>query len=72
MDGENWIQFHRNGARDYVLDLNEMESAARLDDGSIRLWMKSGRIIDIEEQYSNSMDDLWMKVRNHSSRRYKT
>ena len=71
MDGENWIQFHRNGARDYVLDLNELEAAARLDDGSIRMWTKSGRIIDIEDNYSNAMDDLWMKIRNHTGRRYK-
>lgn len=70
MDGENWIQFHRNGSRDYLLDLNQLEAAARLDDGTIRLWMKSGRQVDIEEQYSNSMDELWMKIKNHSNRRY--
>lgn len=70
MDGENWIEFHRNGARSYVLDLNQLEAAARLDDGSIRLWTKSGRLIDIEEQYSNAMDEIWTKIKNHSNRRY--
>lgn len=70
MDGENWIQIQRNGSRDYVIDLNQLEAAARLDDGGIRLWMKSGRQIDIEGEYSSSMDDFWLKIKNHSNRRY--
>lgn len=63
--GQNWIKITTD-AEENLIDLCQVETATKKADGAIRLWMKSGRFLDITGPGGNLVTDMWERLEDHA------
>lgn len=65
--GSNWVKITTDDEVT-LLDLAQVDSATKLKYGSIRLWMKSGRYVDVSSKDEGApfLKDLWERLENHA------
>jgi len=66
--GQNWVKIVTDD-EETLLDLAQVDSATRRKSGFLRLWMKSGREIDITSTDHGApfLKDLWERLQNHAN-----
>lgn len=65
--GQNWIKIITDD-EETLLDLAQVDSATKLANGNIRLWMKSGRYANVTSTDSGApfLKDLWDRLETNA------